>query len=153
MRECCAGQRPWPLVLIGRPGVGKTCAALALLDWATGLYDTAAGLPDKVLLANKGELWNPQTQQRVSPAALWEDLTRRSALVVLDELGARERVSDWAYQCVYRAVDERSGRPLILGSNLGLEALTGLYDYRLTSRLAAGTVLEMTGPDRRLVRR
>ncbi len=151
IRDCVDGSLPWPLVLIGKPGTGKTCAALCLLDHAGGLYFTAAGLAGKILLAYKGELYNPDSKLRVSAASLWEEIAR-TTLVVLDELGARQRVSDHAYECVYRVVDERSGRPLVVGSNLSLDVLAGLYDDRLTSRLAAGTVLELTGPDRRLLR-
>jgi DNA replication protein DnaC len=151
IRDCVEGALPWPLVLLGKPGTGKTCAALCLLDHAGGLYFTANGLADKVLLAVKGQLYNHDSHRRVSAVALWEEIAT-TTLVALDELGVRERVSDWHYECVYRVIDERSGRPLVVGSNLGLDVLAGLYDDRLTSRLAAGTVLELTGPDRRLLR-
>jgi DNA replication protein DnaC len=151
IRAAVAGESAWPLVLIGEPGTGKTCSALCLLDHSGGLYFSANGLADKLILAGKGELYNHDAQRRVSATALWEEIAA-TPLVVLDELGARQAVSDWHYDCVKRTIDEREGRPLIVCSNLGLNAIAGLYDKRVASRLAAGSVLELTGPDRRLPR-
>lgn len=41
MTALVLGKRKWPWYLWGAPGVGKTCAALCLLDFATGRYWTA----------------------------------------------------------------------------------------------------------------
>ncbi len=36
IRGCVSGETPWPLVLLGSAGVGKSCAALCLADRCAG---------------------------------------------------------------------------------------------------------------------
>lgn len=148
MRKMVLGESPWPLVITGAAGVGKTCAALCLLDHAGGLYFTAQGLADEVLYAGKGQVQSPGGLP-VSQRQLWQEIAGTS-LVVVDEVGTREKVSDWHYDCFKRVLDEREGKPLVVLSNLALDAIVTLYDDRVTSRLAAGTVFTLQGSDRRL---
>jgi len=74
------------------------------------------------------------------------------ALLVLDEIGAREKVSDSHYEIVKHALDARidQGKPMVIISNNTPEELAKLYDGRIYSRIASGTVLNVTGEDRRL---
>ncbi len=153
LRRLVTGEARWPLFLHGEVGTGKTCAALALLDHADcfsggqpgeGEYLTASELAERVIEAQQGRL----TQ---SVQAMWRRLAN-APLVVLDELGARERVSDHHYECIRRLLDLRDGLPLIGVSNLDLEMLAQRYDDRIASRLAAGTVCYLDGEDRRLSR-
>jgi hypothetical protein len=76
----------------------------------------------------------------------------KQPLVVLDELGCREKVTDFQYETVKAVLDARDGRPLVVASNLGPEGLAVVYDDRIASRLMAGSVLELQGEDRRLSR-
>jgi hypothetical protein len=152
VRRVVAGEAPWPLVIHGPVGTGKTCAALVLLDHVAPAppyyqnrptsYQTASELAERVIEAQQGrlEVWVPD---------LWK-MIRDDALVVLDELGARSRVSDHHYDCVKRLIDERLGRPLVVVSNLALDQVAEVYDDRIASRLAAGTVVLLKGDDRRL---
>jgi DNA replication protein DnaC len=121
---------------------------LALLDHAGGLYFTAVGLAEEMIQAMKGFLLGCEGRP-IGQAELWDEIAR-CPLVVLDELGARERVSDWSYDCVKRLLDEREGKPLLAVSNLDPEALTRVYDDRIASRLTQGAVQFVGGPDRRL---
>jgi DNA replication protein DnaC len=150
-----AGEAPWPFFCHGPAGTGKTCAALCLLDHLAGggEYHTAASLAELLAQAQQGRLtWYREGYGgTVWPEKVWEGV-RRECLVVLDELGAREKVSDHQYECVKRLLDERQGRPLVALSNLDLQALARVYDDRIASRLAAGTVLRLEGEDRRLAR-
>jgi DNA replication protein DnaC len=150
IRLLVKGEAPWPLLLHGPAGCGKTCAALCLLDHVgRGFYFTAADLCDKIIQAQKGELQTEESGWRVSPQGLWKEITS-TPLVVLDELGAREKVSDFHYDTVKRVLDEREGQPLVCLSNHGIEELARVYDDRVASRLAAGTILALDGADRRL---
>lgn len=142
IRTLIAGQSPWPLVLLGPAGTGKSCAALCLLDVAGGWYFTVAELCEEFIHAQ-------QRQIETTTRRLWERL-EQTRLVVVDELGARERVSDHHYDTVKRLLDKRENRPLVCISNHSLERLSQLYDDRLASRLAYGTVLTLHGKDRRL---
>lgn len=141
------GKKNWPLFLNGRAGTGKTFAALAFLDlvWSPYLYEPLdkllAGL---VAIVKQDEYRGFRTAQGV-----WNTWARQS-VVVLDEIGARDRVSDFHYETVKRAIDEREGKPAVFISNKPLDDLAKIYDDRIASRLAGGTVMTIICDDRRL---
>lgn len=147
------GEAPWPLFLHGPAGTGKTCAALALLDYAEGEYLTAEGMAARLIESQQGRLtWYKDGHGgNLWPEHVWREY-RCAPLVVLDEIGARERVSDHHYDCVKRMLDERDGWPLVVISNMDTGQLVRVYDERVVSRLAAGTVVRLEGEDRRLRR-
>lgn len=151
LRGLVLGELPWPLFLYGPAGVGKTCAALCLLDHAGGEYLTAAGLAAQLIEAQQGRLsWSHEGRSgSLWPETLW-GRWQRAPLMVLDELGARERVSDHHYEAVQRMLDERLDSPLVCISNLDGEGIARVYDDRILSRLAAGTVVHFQGKDRRI---
>src|SRR5579871_4146389 len=128
------GELPWPLLMLGPAGSGKTCA----------------GLCEVFIQAQQGRLTMPVNGRLVYPENLWAELAG-TALVVLDELGAREKVTEFHYDTMKRLLDEREGRPLICVSNLNIGQLGRIYDDRVASRLAAGTAVALDGTDRRLI--
>ncbi len=134
------GEAQWPLFLHGNTGRGKTCAALALCDWAVhSIYRTVDDLCDSIM-------------DRSKPASPWDWLTNPD-LAVLDELGARENVGDLHYSAVKRFTDWRemkSRRVAIYISNHGPDAIEKLYDDRIASRILCGTWFELGGDDRRM---
>lgn len=159
IRRLVKGELPWPLVLLGPPGLGKSCAALTLLDHAGGFYYTAEDLAREMIVSQHGRLRTPNGMQ-VHPEQLWLELGR-ARLVVIDDLGigatsrggmngAAVSVSDHHYGCVKKVLDVREALPLVVIANLDLDQLASLYDARVSSRLAAGTVFSLQGPDRRL---
>lgn len=153
---CLNGESPWPLVLIGDAGVGKSCLALLACDAVDGptVYHALPDLCELLIHVGRGEVVVDMGQagsrtQRVED--VWE-AWRRAELAVLDELGTKQRVSDWHYEQTKRAIDHREGSPLIVISNADLPALGTLYDRRIVSRLCDGTILEIDGRDRRMDR-
>jgi hypothetical protein len=140
-RSLVAGKAPWPLLLHGPAGSGKTCAALALADFAESAgYWTADGLIDAHMGPGKADVW---------------EAVQGKGLVILDEIGAREKVTDLAYSTIKQFVDVREmicNRVAIYNSNLGPDRLAGLLDDRIASRLLCGTVVEVKGDDRRFTR-
>ena len=143
------GASPWPLVLIGDVGTGKTCAALCLMD-AVGHgceHRMVCELTDDLISASRGELW--AEAQRMTVPKFWR-LWREAPLTVLDELGTREKVSDFCFESVKRAIDARENLPSVVISNLPIAALARAYDDRIASRLSAGTVIQFACEDRRL---
>jgi DNA replication protein DnaC len=154
MRAVIQGESPWPLFIHGPAGLGKTCAALCMLDHAGGEYLTVQDLGDLLIQAQQGRLFReiaPGQAHCQYPEDFWQRLGRQP-LVVLDEIGTREKVSDHHYECVKRLLDRRHGLPLLCCSNLDLARLEKVYDDRVASRLAAGTVACVKGADRRLAR-
>jgi hypothetical protein len=152
LRNLVAGKEPWPLYLHGPSGTGKTCAGLCLIDFAGGDYYTVADLHDTVIRAQQGRLIyrNLGHAGTIWPSGLWGQIAQ-APLVVLDELGCRERVSDAHYETVKRCIDARHNKPFVVISNLAIAEVGAVYDDRIFSRLGAGTVLELAGPDRRLL--
>jgi len=135
-RRLAAGKAPWPLYLHGPAGSGKTCAALALCDFAdTAGYWTVESLCD----------------QQLAGQADWEAVANK-ALAVLDELGERERPGDLHHTVVKRFLDAReihAGRMGIYISNLKPSDLSKLYDDRVCSRVLCGARFELQDEDRR----
>jgi DNA replication protein DnaC len=152
LRATSFAEMPWPLFIHGPAGTGKTCAALCLLDHAGGAYFTVASLCQEVIDSQLGRLhWCHEGRSgTLWPYMFWRKV-RGEPLVVLDELGCRDNVSDHGYETIKQLLDERQGRPLIAISNHSLQTLEKIYDDRIASRLAAGTVVELQGADRRLI--
>lgn len=151
MNAVLTGESAWPLVLLGGVGVGKTYAALALLDAIGGgcRYFTLSDMCSDLIAAGNSELY--RGGERITVSAFWHDW-RGSVCVVVDEVGARDQVSDFQRETLQRAIDqrERIRGPAVFVGNLDLPRLAQLYDDRIASRLAAGTVLSVEGPDRRV---
>ena len=154
LRAVWEGRSPWPVFLHGPAGTGKTSIGLVALDATRGIYLTAAQLCEQMRRAMLGELvdYGTHGESRITQDDLWRPWADAD-LAVLDELGARERVSDFGYDTIKRALDERDGRPLIAISNIGPREIRAIYDDRIVSRLCRGTVIDVVGPDRRLCRR
>jgi len=151
MARAIDGSAPWPLTILGSIGSGKTCAALALCDHVYGsIYETFRGHCDVVRMAQEGKSdWYENGRGgKTTPTQVWNGY-RQAPLVVLDEIGSREKVSDFQYDCLYDMLEVREYRPLILVSNLDLQGLSRVFDERITSRIIAGTVVLIEGPDQR----
>lgn len=155
INHCVTGSGPWPLTLVGGVGTGKTLAAVCLLDSARGgtIYTTVTEMCESTQLAMKGELWDEHTGDRINTRQYWHNW-QHAVCTVLDEIGARTNVTDHHYDCVKRALDlrERDGLPCVFISNLSLDRIATVYDDRIASRLAQGTLVDMSGPDRRIDR-
>jgi len=148
--QLCDGDAPWPLLVHGPAGTGKTCAALAILDHIASRsigYRTASDFVQIAMDAERGkrERW-PRT-----PTEGWSWWVERE-VTVIDELGSRSNVADWSYEIIKRAIDTRHGKPAIWLSNLSPAELESVYDDRIVSRLCEGTVFHLDGEDRRLQR-
>lgn len=141
-RLLVTGGAPWPLFLYGGVGVGKSCAVLALTDFIPGaVYLTAAEFVSRhtAAITGRGEKIN------------WDRMTGKNCpLVVLDELGAREKVSDTGYEAIIRLLDARDNWPLVVVSNLDGDGIARIYDARIASRIMAGSQFELRGEDRRI---
>lgn len=155
IRECVAGRSPWPLFVWSKePGVGKTCAALALSDHVEGesMYYTADSWVRSCVSADKGKLEWKNSEGGSGTYSLPSFLRHvgRVALVILDELRARETVQDWYYEHMRSVIDARKRKPFIILSNYTVQQLGSAYDDPFASRLVSGTVVGLTGADRRV---
>jgi len=151
IRGLVNGELPWPLLLNGPAGVGKTCAALCLVDHCPfSRYWRLSQLCEILIQANQGKysVDSPTGGVDVYPVHIW-DWIIESPLVVIDEVGCRDRAGDFVYETFWRVLDERHRRPLVCLSNLSIEGIEKIFDDRVASRLSAGTVIRLEGKDRR----
>lgn len=152
--RCVAGLSPWPLYVFGGAGTGKTRAGLYLCDrtHGTARFADYVDLCDELREAKLGELRREYAYGdvvKISVSRLWSEW-QSAELAVLDEIGARGSVSDCQYEAMKGAIDRRECRPLMLLANLDLGQIARLFDDRIASRCAAGTVLELAASDQRI---
>lgn len=158
-RSCVDGKVDWPLTIFGRQGCGKTCAALALLDYTTnGEYWTLARMAESLTLCRSGAYSRlVKTGEEITVTAtytilkFWDQVIQKPDLVVVDELALRSRASDHMYETLKETLDVREGRPLILLTNIdpNSSGFDEIYDARITSRMRSGTMFHHQGKDLR----
>ena len=147
VRDCTDGKAPWPIFAHGPAGVGKTCAGLYLADRVMG----SIAFMDFAALCDR--LTDIKCDRDNLTATMYWKRWAGHGLCVLDEVGLRNAISDHQYECLQRSIDLRTGKPLLVLSNLDLDGIAQLFDDRIASRLAAGTVVHLDGPDQRMNRR
>lgn len=151
----CVRDKHYPLYLYGAPGRGKSFAMAALyVLWSAqpAWFDLASYLR-KIMRCRSSE--GTITEMRangesvqVSEASLVGKFAGAS-LACVDDIGLRSP-SDAVYDALYELVCSRRGKPTCYTGNLPPEELHQVYDGRIASRIASGTVIEVTGGDLRL---
>lgn len=73
-----------------------------------------------------------------------------ASLLILDDLGVR-KPSEGMFHLLFDILELRKTKATVITSNKSLDELCEIYtDGRIYSRIAAGTVMQLTGTDRRL---
>jgi hypothetical protein len=172
-RRLVAGEAPWPLYLFGRAGTGKTSAALVLLDhcgrpprendipcrdlhdWLYG-YAEVRALAGLRIRADEGKFWTAGDSGGFTVNWRWLLSAWQSfPLAVLDEIGIGATTSDFKLDVLLEVLNARCDdpvRPLVVTGNLAPKELESVYDDRIASRVLAGTVFQLDGNDRRIVK-
>lgn len=152
-KACRKGKAPWPLFISGDAGGGKSRFALLVNDWYGGIVSDFANIVDEYRLCKCGELRDERYENApIMREASYRQRMREFSLVVVDDIGQRDD-SDHARETLMMILNEREGpHPTVLISNLPLSKLSALYDDRVASRMAAGTVVSVHGTDMRLDR-
>jgi DNA replication protein DnaC len=143
-----------PLLLIGRPGTGKTWLAYAAIACIVGSGIRLNGGWAAVRAADLfAEL---QPRPGVDSWTSYQKYAN-AGLLLVDDLGATKD-SPWTEAVLDRIVDYRWSRwlPTIYTTNLPVEAddgqptLKSTQSSRLYSRLASSQIVTVKGPDRRI---
>jgi len=151
INELARERQPWPLFLFGPTGGGKTALCLCLREHYAGWYVDLASLCGFLIGVQRGEqYWPGPTGGRIFIADFWRRW-RCAAVTIVDEIALRQQPSDFEYEVLKKAIDEREGKPAVFVSNLDIDGIMNVYDARIADRLAAGTALELTG-NRRVIR-
>ena len=142
------------LLLIGRPGIGKTHLAVAALrEVVLGKGARALYFDTRTLLSTIRSTFNPVTHTSEADVL---DRVMGAELLVLDDLGA-ERTTDWVADTMNLIVNTRYNdrRPTIFTSNYedvsddsDLDSLRVRVGFRMHSRLnEMCEFLQYDGPD------
>ncbi len=152
IEKAARGGSCWPLVLIGPAGSGKTCAAVAsVMRWG-GKFWQLNEFCDLLIDAAQDRLYHNScgVGYKITARAIWDEW-RTAKLAVIDDVGTRTKVSDHQFDTLKRLLDSRELRPTIVTTNLQIDGIASVFDDRVASRLAGGTVIQFDG-DRRLGR-
>ncbi|SDZ24277.1 phage DNA replication protein (predicted replicative helicase loader) [Tindallia californiensis] len=110
------------LLIHGNPGIGKTYAAFAIANEIMQQYRAIVVAVNTIgLLARIRETFNRNDKEAEI------DIIRsleKASLLILDDLGAEQK-TNWSTAMLYQIIDARyrSGKPLILTTNLPLDNL------------------------------
>ena len=54
------------------------------------------------------------------------------------------------FEVMQEFLNRRQGKPTVITGNMSIEQIAKVYDDRVASRIAAGTLIEIDGDDKRL---
>lgn len=148
-------RQAWPIYMFGEVGRGKSCAAACLYrdfpGWALW-FETAQIVADVLECRSNGKGFIVRSNGEHSWDE-WESSILRKVrdahFVCFDDVGIR-KPSEAAYEVFFNLANLRRGKPTVFTGNLDGRSLRNVYDDRICSRLLCGTVIEVTGADRRL---
>lgn len=78
----------------------------------------------------------------------WWNWLDRVGLLIIDEIGSGY-VGEWRSEDFWKLLELRAGRPLIMTGNDTIGTISQRFDLKVASRIMAGTIIGITGQDRR----
>jgi len=151
MLDLCEGKLEWPFYLYGGVGSGKTCAALCLVDRIEkAQFWTMPDFINHFESVKQGNVqWYDVGTGDVMSTKRWWNEVASWPLLVLDDVGLRDVSNENHRETLWLALLAREEKPLICTSNHNPNALLGVYDDRVHSRICCKTVFDLRGRDRR----
>ena len=144
----------FPILLFGPQGRGKTFTMASVYRKVTPPAAWFAAnrfvrLIQECRRAENGRTYALHPTYGHVEEQLFAMATEHTPLLLIDDIGLI-RPSESAFGIIYELVDRRRNRPAVFTSNLFPEEIHDVYDARIASRLSAGTVIHVTGKDRRI---
>jgi len=158
------GAEPISIHLWGDPGRGKSCIAALLYagwqfkgpDFDAARWFRASDVVDWIIQCRMSETGSIT---HFYPDGSSEELTQRkierrvqaAGLVIFDDIGTR-KATEPACEVFLNLIESRAHKFTVYTGNNPPNALAGLYNARIASRINGGLVIPVTGKDRRLER-
>lgn len=145
--------RSFPIYLAGPVGVGKSFAA-ALVYTKINCTVTMACYCDLINTAIEAERTGEVHRTLDSGQVIemtkgqWWHWLETVGLVIVDEIGTG-LVNEWRTEMLWRLLEIRKHKPLLMTGNIGINAIGEQFDQRIQSRLIEGTIVQLDGKDKR----
>lgn len=144
-----------PIYLFGTVGLGKSfAAALVYVKWS-GRSATFISYADLINLSIRAEKDGSVSRTVAGGGCVdmtagqwWRWLAEVSVLIV-DEIGTG-MAHEWRREMLWKLLEIRKGRPLLITGNLTPTGLKEQFDDRIQSRIAEGVLIELVGKDKRM---
>lgn len=156
-KSCCAAESPWPLLVWGDVGTGKTRFGLIVNDFYSGSFMDFADLMAEYAALRRSELDSEDSVVVLTPNVRkvreteWIESLAGPRVFVVDDIARRgDTQSETSRELLSRFLDRREGMPTVLISNLGPMDLATAYDDRVGSRMCCGSVVKVAGADMRI---
>lgn len=134
------------IFMTGATGLGKTHLSLSIANVVieNGFCVVYISVPELIRKIQDEQI-NKKTNTTMS-------LILSSDLLILDDLGAENKNSDWCISTLYEIVNTRQNHslPMIINTNLSPRQLTEIYHDRLSSRMLSMKTLFFFGNDNRV---
>ena len=139
----CASGNPsprFPIYVSGDVGTGKTGFAAVMYRIASRpIWRRADSFLLDLSMGRSDDTYRSELRKAAD-----------ASLLVLDDLGIR-KPSEGMFHLLFDVLELRKTKPTIITSNKTIDELSDHYtDGRIYSRLASGTVMQMSGKDRRV---
>ena len=132
-------EKLFPIYLYGPTGRGKSFLAarvhIAAPLWPR--FESYGDFIEETIQASKGNGYAP-----------WERLRELKGIFTVDEIGVGVP-NDWKNEIMWKLLEVRRDKPLLLTGNLTPGELAKHFDARIASRIIAGSLVELDGVDQR----
>lgn len=148
-------EKRFPIYLAGPVGVGKSFAAAlvyARINCTVSMAYYCDLINTAIEVEKTGEINRTLDSGQIveMTKGQWWKWLENLGLLIVDEIGTGN-VNEWRVEMLWRLLEIRKHKPLLMTGNILLNAVGEHFDRRIQSRLLEGTTIELQGADKRRI--